>query len=128
MTRIILVEDETLIAKDEQNMLETLGYEVVGTASTGLEAIEKALSLKPDLILMDIRLKGEMDGIDAACKILEQFHVPIIFLTGHSDDETLQRAKKIQPDGCLSKPFEMNALRSAIETVLYKSEMDTKPS
>lgn len=126
MTRILLVEDEKLVARDEQQMLETLGYEVVDIASTGNEAVEKALSLKTDLILMDIRLKGEMDGIDAAGKILEQSSVPIIYLTGHSDDETLKRARRTQPYGFITKPFETKLLRSAIETALYKSEMDAK--
>ncbi|MCK5149133.1 PAS domain S-box protein [bacterium] len=126
MTRILLVEDDDIIGMYIQAALEKMGYEVVDAASSGNEAVEKVLLLKPDLILMDIRLNMDMDGIDAAGKINEQFHVPIIFVTGHSDDETLQRAKKVQPYGFLTKPFEPGSLRSTIEMALYKFKMDMK--
>ena len=114
MIRILLVEDEKLIARNERDTLERMGYEVVDSIRKGNEAVEKALSLKPDLILMDISLKGEMDGIEAASKIMEHSTVPIIYLTGRSDKGTLERAKKTKPYGFLTKPFEFSTLYSTI--------------
>lgn len=126
MTRILLVEDEEIIVRNERDLLQKLGYDVAGVSVTGLDAIEKAIELNPDLILMDIHLKGGMDGVDAAMKINEKISVPIIYLTGHYDNPTLRRAQKSEPYGFITKPFEIDNLRTSIETALNKFEMDLK--
>jgi PAS domain S-box-containing protein len=124
--RIQIVEDETIIALNIQNMLKTMGYTVVGTASNGEDAIRKAGDLKPDLVLMDIRLAGEMDGVEAAGQIRSKFNIPVVYLTAYADDETLQRAKITEPFGYLIKPFEGRELYTTIEIALYKHRMDRK--
>ncbi|MDO5835558.1 MAG: response regulator [Methanobacterium sp.] len=123
-TSIMLVEDEIIVAADVKNRLENMGYEVLGIFDTGEEAIEKAGELKPNLVLMDIVLKGEMDGIDAAQKIRELFDIPIIYLTAYSDEKTLQRAKVTEPFGYVLKPFEDREIQSAIEMAIYKHKME----
>ncbi|WP_417118183.1 response regulator [Nodularia spumigena] len=95
--RILVVEDEVIVARTIANQLNQLGYTVTGKASSGEVAIAKALETKPQLILMDIILKGNMDGITAAASIREQLDIPVIFLTAYGDDKTLQRAKLTQP-------------------------------
>ncbi len=124
--RILVVEDEGLVAKDIQNQLEHLGYTVPAVASSGEEAIRKAAETLPDLVLMDIRLKGEMDGVEAAAQIRDRFNIAVIYVTAYADDETLQRAKITQPFGYILKPFETRELHSAIEMAIYKHEMETK--
>ena len=104
--RVLVVEDESIVAMDLKNSLKVLGYEVVGTAPTGEEAIAKANQTRPDLILMDIILKGEMDGIQASETIRAHLDIPVIFLTACADDKTLQRAKITEPMCYLLKPFE----------------------
>lgn len=123
-TSIMLVEDEINVAADVKNRLENMGYEVLGIFDTGEEAIEKAGELKPNLVLMDIVLKGDMDGIDAAQKIRELFDIPIIYLTAYSDEKTLQRAKVTEPFGYVLKPFEDREIQSAIEMAIYKHKME----
>jgi len=123
-TSIMLVEDEIIVAADVKNRLENMGYEVLGIFDTGEEAIEKAGELRPNLVLMDIVLKGEMDGIDAAQKIRELFNIPIIYLTAYSDEKTLQRAKVTEPFGYVLKPFEDREIQSAIEMAIYKHQME----
>ncbi|KAF5072447.1 putative transcriptional regulatory protein pdtaR [anaerobic digester metagenome] len=123
-TSIMLVEDEIIVAADVKNRLENMGYEVLGIFDTGEEAIEKAGELKPNLVLMDIVLKGDMDGIDAAQKIRELFDIPIIYLTAYSDEKTLQRAKVTEPFGYVLKPFEDREIQSAIEMAIYKHKME----
>ncbi|MCC7559044.1 MAG: response regulator [Methanobacterium sp.] len=120
----MLVEDEIIVAADVKNRLENMGYEVLGIFDTGEEAIEKAGELKPNLVLMDIVLKGDMDGIDAAQKIRELFEIPIIYLTAYSDEKTLQRAKVTEPFGYVLKPFEDREIQSAIEMAIYKHKME----
>jgi len=112
---ILLVEDEGLIARDLEDTLTRLGYRVSGIASEGAEAIEMARVLHPQLVVMDVSLRGDVDGIEAACAIQEDAPVPVIFLTGHSDTETLQRAVLTGPLGYLIKPFQEDDLRCAIE-------------
>lgn len=121
--RILIVEDENIVALDLERGLRRLGYSVVGMASTGQEAIRMAEETRPDLILMDIQLKGAMDGITAAKQIRELFNVPVVFLTAYSDEGTLQRAKTSEAFGYLLKPFEEIELRTTIETVLNKDRM-----
>jgi PAS domain S-box-containing protein len=124
--RILVVEDERIVARDLADTLTDLGYFVMGTAATGAEAILQARTQRPDLVLMDIRLKGGVDGVQAAGKIRSERDIPVIFLTAHSDDETLRRAKQTDPFGYLVKPFKAPELRCAIEIALHKHEIDTR--
>ncbi|MFH1476540.1 MAG: response regulator [Verrucomicrobiota bacterium] len=124
--RILIVEDEIIVAKDIQNSLTGLGYTVAGVADSGAEAVERAGVLKPDLILMDVMLKGAMDGIEAAERIRRKHSVPIIYLTAYTDDDTLRRAKATEAFGYLLKPFEDRELRTTIEMALYKHTMERK--
>ena len=124
--KILVVEDEQIVATELKERLHALGYRVAGAASTGPEAITKAENLNPDLILMDIRLRGEMDGIDAAGRILASRDVPIVFVTAHADEATLERAKVTGPMGYVLKPFSERELQTAIEIGLYKHAMEKK--
>jgi diguanylate cyclase (GGDEF)-like protein/PAS domain S-box-containing protein len=124
--RVLVVEDETIVALDLKNNLKILGYDVVGTAATGEEAISKARSARPDIVLMDIMLKGKMDGVEAAEKIRSDVHIPVIFLTACADEKTLERAKVSEPFGYLIKPFEERELHSHIEIALYKHRMENQ--
>lgn len=121
---ILVVEDESLVAKDLSFRLTDLGYEVVGVAHTAEDAVKSAEEFKPDLILMDIRLKGDMDGIDAAMEIKKSLDMPVIYLTAYSDEETLGRAKVTTPFGYILKPFGEREIHIAIEIALYKYKMD----
>jgi AmiR/NasT family two-component response regulator len=118
--KILIIEDEVLVAMDMEKRLQGLGYNVVGTAHTGPSAVEKALETSPDLILMDIMLRGKMDGINAAKKIKEELDVPVVYLTAYSDDETLERAKRTEPFGYLIKPYSEREIYTTIEMALYK--------
>ncbi len=118
--RILVVEDEAVVAMDIEERLRRLGYEVAGHAVSGEEAISLAASRLPDLVLMDIRLRGAMDGIAAADEMRRRFSLPIVFLTAFSEDETLDRAKRIEPSGFILKPFKDSELKSAIEIAVYK--------
>ena len=122
--KILIVEDESIVALDLQARLRRLGYHVIGTAATGDEAIKLADDGRPDLALMDIRLKGGMDGIEAAQHLRAKFNTPVIYLTAHADDATLQRAKTTAPFGYLTKPFEERELHSTLDMALYKIEME----
>ena len=123
--RVLIVEDELITAVDLQASLAKLGYDVLAIATSGEEAIGQAAELHPDLVLMDIHLGGEIDGIAAAEAIRADFGVPVVYLTAYSDDETLQRATSTEPFGYLLKPFSERELRTTIEVALYKhgSEM-----
>ena len=123
---ILVVEDEIIVAKNIQNRLEQLGYTVSAVISSGEDAIKKAEEIHPDLILMDIKLDGEMDGIEAAKHIHNHFDIPIIYLTAYADDATLQRAKVTEPYGYIVKPFEERELQSNISIALYKHKMENK--
>jgi diguanylate cyclase (GGDEF)-like protein/PAS domain S-box-containing protein len=125
-TRILIVEDETLVARHIQNMVGGLGYEVVGVTATGEEAVTLALKTRPELVLMDIMLRGPMDGIAAAREIWQSLGVPIVYLTAYADESTLHRAKLTQPFGYLLKPFEERELYTAIEMALYKHDVDRR--
>ncbi len=103
--KILVVEDESIVAKDIQNSLKKLGYHVPTTVSSAEKAIEEVEENRPDLILMDIMLKGQMSGIEAANVIKERFGVPLIFLTAYADDNTLSKAKITEPYGYIIKPF-----------------------
>jgi len=122
--RILIVEDESVVALDIDDHLQSLGYQVVGRATTGAQAVSLALEQQPDLILMDIKLKGDLDGVESAERILAQVDIPIIFLTAYADTATLQRAKNIEPFGYILKPFEGRELFAQIEMALYKHRME----
>jgi two-component system, LytTR family, response regulator LytT len=117
---ILVVEDESIVAKDIQNSLRRLGYNVPTTLSTGEEAILEAEQQKPDLVLMDIMLKGELSGIEAADQIRNRFHIPVIYLTAYADESTLAKAKVTEPYGYIIKPFKEIDLHTTIEMALYK--------
>jgi signal transduction histidine kinase len=122
-TCILIVEDEGIIAKDIENILQELGYSVPAIASSGEEAISFFEKFKPDLILMDIVLQGKVDGIEAAQIISKCSKVPIIFLTAYSDQDTFDRAKSSAPYGYIRKPFETRDLQMTIELALFKNKM-----
>lgn len=122
--QILIVEDESIVALDIQNRLKRLGYTVTGFVASGEDAIVKAAEFQPDLVLMDIKLKGVMDGIDAAAKIKAQFGIPAIYLTAFADEATLQRAKETEPLGYLIKPFEERELLATIRMALYRLQIE----
>ena len=122
--RIMVVEDERIVAKDLQRSLEDLGYEVCALVSAGEQAVHTAAKTMPDLIMMDINLDGEMDGLEAAEIIRKDHDIPCVFLTAYSDDTTLQRAKASEPSGFLVKPFDRRELRATIEMALNKREVE----
>lgn len=121
---ILVVEDEAIVAKDLRNRLQRFGYMVPGVASSGQEAINKALEFRPDLVLMDIRLKGQMDGVEAAQEIHRHLDIPVIYLTAYADDNTLERAKVTEPFGYLLKPFKERELQTNIEIALTKHKLE----
>ncbi len=122
--RILVVEDERLVAKHIENMVRGLGYEVAGVAATGEDAVRTALGTLPDLVLMDIMLRGDMDGIAASEQIWDKAAIPVVYLTAYADEATLERAKVTDPFGYLLKPFEERELYTAIEMALYKHKTD----
>lgn len=124
-TNILIVEDESIVAKDIQHSLKKLGYTVVGMCSIGEDAIRTAEEVKPDLVLMDIMLKGDMSGIEAARQIREKFNIPIIYLTAYADESTLSKAKVSEPYGYIIKPFKEIDLHTSIEMAIYKHEKET---
>lgn len=123
--RVLVVEDETITALDLRARLGALGYTVTALATSGEEAIGQAEETRPDLVLMDVRLAGEMDGIAAAEAIRARFNIPVVYLTAYSDDETLQRATGTGPFGYLLKPFSERELRTTIEVAFYKHRSET---
>lgn len=125
-TKILVVEDEEIVAFDIETTLQSLGYEVVGVASSGEEALEKVNLMKPHLVLMDIRIKGEKDGIQVAEEIWHQFTIPIVYLTANADSSTLQRATITEPFGYLLKPFEEKELQTTIEIALARHRAEMK--
>ena len=122
--QILVVEDDNIVVLELRDRLQSLGYAVSGVASYGGEAIEKAAETRPDLVLMDIRLKGAVDGVEAAEEIRARFDIPVVYLTAYADENTLQRAKVTEPYGYIIKPFEERELHSAIEVALYKHKAE----
>jgi PAS domain S-box-containing protein len=123
--KILIVEDERIVALDLRESLRSLGYVVIGMAASGDKAIELVKDNKPDLILMDIMLKGEIDGITTTQKILSEFNIPVIYLTAYADENTVARAKVTEPYGYLLKPFEVRELHTTIEMALYNHRIET---
>lgn len=124
--RILIVEDEQVTAMDIADILRNMGHEITDTISTGEKAIESVRENKPDIVIMDINLKGEMDGIEAAEHIRSQDRIPVVFLTAYYDETTVERAKKSEPCAYLSKPFEEIDLKIAIELGLYRQKMESE--
>ena len=121
---ILVVEDEGIVALNVQSSLESLGYDVPVVVASGEEAIKEAEKARPDLVLMDIMLEGEWDGVEAAEQIRQRFNIPVIYLTAYADENTLQRAKIAEPFGYLLKPFEERELHTTIEIALYKHKAE----
>ena len=124
--RIMVVEDEYLVAHDVELSLEHLGYNVSAVVDSGEEALDRAERERPDLVLMDIVLAGMLDGIDTATLIRARHDVPVVFLTAYADKNMIDRAKQAQPYGYLVKPFDSRELGSTIEIALFKSEQDKR--
>ena len=123
--KVLIVEDESIVAKDIQNSLKKMGYIVTAVVSSGEKGIDEIEQSRPDLILMDIMLKGDMTGIEAANVIRERFDIPFIFLTAYADDNTLNKAKISEPYGYILKPFKEKELQTTIEMAIYKHERDS---
>jgi PAS domain S-box-containing protein len=124
--RILIVEDERITAEDLRDILTDLGYTVTAAVSSGADAIAQAASSAPDLALMDIRIKGDMDGTATARVLRERFNIPVIYLTAHADSATVSRAKDAQPLGYITKPFQEAELHASIEIALHKHREDLK--
>jgi response regulator RpfG family c-di-GMP phosphodiesterase len=124
--RILVVDNESIIAKSIENRLKKAGYHTLGIAMSGMEAIQLSGELRPDLILMDIVMDDEFDGIEATARIHDFLDVPVIYITAHDDEEHLQRATQTEPYGYLIKPIETNLLRSTIEVALHKHAVEKR--
>jgi two-component system cell cycle sensor histidine kinase/response regulator CckA len=124
MNAVMVVEDEQLIAKDIADTLTKLGYDVTGTVSSAEECVESAELRRPDLVLMDIHLQGDIDGIEAARLLRERFDIPVVFLSAYADEGTVARAKMTAPLGYLLKPFRKSELRSAVEVGLFRHQLE----
>lgn len=124
--KILIVEDELIVAQSLENQLRKLGYQVTGKAGYGEEAIQLAEKTRPDLVLMDIKLSGSMDGVDTADYIYRHYGIPVVYLSAFADKDTLQRAKITDPYGYIVKPFELRKLYTTIEIALYKHQMEKK--
>jgi AmiR/NasT family two-component response regulator len=122
--RVVIVEDEILIAEALRLRLERMGCEVVGTVDSGEEALNLVANTTPDLVLMDIRLAGPMDGITAGEHIHSRFGLPVVYLTANSDPETIERVISSQPYGYISKPINDATLRSTLSIAFQKSELE----
>ncbi len=125
-TKILIVEDEAIVAEDIRNTLQNLGYTIYAVVPSGEEAITKIEEDKPDLVLMDVVLKGNMDGIEAASQIHSRFNIPVVYLTAFTDKKTIERAKLTEPFGYIVKPFEDRELHSTVEMALYKHKIESK--
>ncbi len=125
-SRILIVEDERITAEDLHDILTEMGYHVTAIVSSGEEAIREAEQNPPDLALMDIRIKGDMDGTETARVLSERFDIPVVYLTAHADRETLQRAKRAKPLGYIVKPFQESELQASVEIALHRHQQDKK--
>jgi PAS domain S-box-containing protein len=124
--KIFIVEDEAIVAESLNDQLEALGYIVTGKAPSGEEALRNIKNNLPNLVLMDIMLEGEMDGVETAQQIRELYGIPVIFLSAYSDSETLGRAKLTEPFGYLIKPYKERELHTTLEITLYKHRMEKR--
>jgi len=123
--KILIVEDESIIAEDISDSLISLGYRITGMVYSGEEAIEAAAKCRPDLVLMDVNLQGEIDGITAAAEIRSRFQIPVVYLTAYADENTLRRVNATKPFGYIVKPFEEKNLHTTIQLALHRHEYDS---
>lgn len=126
LTTILVVEDEKIVAMDLKNMLQNLDYTVIAMAASGQEAIRRLEDSAPDLVLMDIMLGNDMDGVEAAEQIRSRFMIPVVYVTALADEKTLERAKITAPYGYILKPFEEKELYTTIEIAIYKHQIERK--
>lgn len=124
--KILITEDAMIVAEDLAVTVQDLGYHVAGIASTGEKAIQMVEKDRPGLVLMDINLAGDMDGIEASEQIRARFDIPVIFITAYDEQDVIRRAKRTQPYGYMIKPFSNHILKITIETALYKHEADKR--
>ena len=124
--KILIVEDESIVARDIEMSLKNLGYGTAGIATSGESAIKKVEEHRPDLVLMDIVLGGRMNGVEAAAEIRSRFNIPVVYLTAYADEKTLKRAKITQPFGYVTKPFEDKDLRVVIEIALFRTKAEAE--
>lgn len=124
--RILIVEDEHIVAMGIKRMLKNMGYTLAGVASSGEDAINKAESTFPDLVLMDIMLKGNINGIEAAKEIKARFGIPVVYLTACSESKIVERAWKTEPLGYIVKPFDEKDLKKSIDVALQRQRMEKK--
>lgn len=122
--KILVVEDEAIVAEDICIRLEQLGYEIIAAVDSGQKAIDHCAQTLPDLVMMDINIKGDLDGIATAEIITKRHDVPVVFLTAYADQATLRRAKVVQPFGYITKPFQQNGLQMAVEIALQADEKE----
>lgn len=125
-TQILIVEDEDFFSRNVRDILEDLGYGIAGIESSGEKALEKAREICPDLVLMDIMLEGGMDGVEAAEEIRKRLNIPVVYLTGLTGDQLLERAKTTEPFGYILKPFQERELHTVIEIALYRHNLEKK--
>ncbi len=125
-TKILIVEDEIITAMSLQHLMELWGYRMCGQASSGKEAVEIAISEKPDIVLIDVSLSGDINGIEVAKQIRSCFSIPIIFMTGYSDKETMEEIKEMEPAGCFVKPLDFNKLKMTLDSIVQKSKKNLK--
>jgi len=126
VTSVLIVDDDITTVMGFEASLSSMGYQVVESAYSGIDAVKRARDLQPDIILMDVRMPGKLDGIAAAAKIIEELNIPCIFLTGHTDEQVVARAKKAEQYGYIVKPAPEAQIRSAIEVALYKKQKDDR--
>jgi signal transduction histidine kinase len=125
-TTVLVVEDESIVALDIQHRLGAMGYAVAGPAYTGAEALAHVARARPDIVLMDIRLRGSMSGIEVAEQLIEEYDLPVVYLTAYADPATMERARISQPFGYVIKPFEDRELNITIEIALYRHRVERK--
>jgi DNA-binding LytR/AlgR family response regulator len=123
-TKILIVEDENIVAKDLESILQDLGYKVIGIVSNAIDAITMTALHKPNLVLMDIMIKGKTSGIEAAKEIKTKYDIPVVFLTAYADDKTIDNAKDAFPYGYIIKPFKEKELETTIEMAINKYDED----
>ena len=116
--QVLIIEDEAIVSMDLRYKLEALGYSVIAEISSGEKAVDAVSELRPDMVLMDISLSGEMDGIDAAAQIRDQFGVPVVYITAYVGGDTLERAELTEPSGYLLKPFDDAELQAVVEMAI----------
>jgi PAS domain S-box-containing protein len=126
MTSIMVVEDERIVARNIEESLLSMGYDVLGSHATGADCLRQAGERRPDLVLIDVRIKGDFDGIQTAKLLRSRFDVPVVFLTAYADDETLRRAREAEPHGYILKPFRASDLRAGVEIAVFKHRLESQ--